>query len=114
MRLTGNKLIITNRDRHGNRLRPGNWHERLADIAADFEQGRLVYDSKVQPCMICRDRVCVVVDRSIETTKPYVLEAVESFMHINDLTPHTEPCPKQPRKLPRRGRGAKRDVNMAA
>ena len=97
MRSTGDKLIISNRDRNGARLRPGNWHERLADIAAEFQGGRLLYDSKVQPCMICRDRICVVVDRAIRHTKPYVLDTFEAFMRLNDLAPYTDPCPQQPR-----------------
>lgn len=112
MRSTGNKLIISNRDRNGARLRPSNWHERLADIAAELEGGRLIYDSKVKPCMICPNRICVVVDRSIRQTKPYVLDTIESFMRINELTPYAEPCPQQPHV--QRDKVAKRGLNLVA
>ena len=98
MHSVGNTLIITNRDRNGQRLRPSDWHHRLASLGADFKRGRLVYDKRIQPCKQCADRVCVVVDRSLAEDKHHVLEAVESFMRVNQLQPYDGICPKTQHK----------------
>ena len=98
MHAVNNTLIVTNRDRHGQRLRPSDWHHRLASLGADFKRGRLVYDRRIQPCKQCVDRICVVVDRSLAEDKKHVIDAVESFMRVNQLQPYDGICPKAQHK----------------
>lgn len=94
MHVTGEKLIINNKDRNGQTLRPSNWAERLACVAGDFDKGRIVYDGKVQPCIACKGKVCLVVDTAIAQTKPWMMDTIDSFMKVNDLAPYAGACPK--------------------
>lgn len=87
-------LIIRNRDKNNNKFRPSDWADRMASVAANFEGGRLQYNSKVLPCKRCDDIICLRVDRSIKDEQPHVLQTVEEFMEMHELENFVAKCPE--------------------
>ena len=89
-----NFLIIRNRDSEGRKLRPSDWADRMASTAAEFDAGRLQYDSRVIPCKRCDDTICLRVDRAIQSEKPHILQTIADFMSMHSLEDHASQCPE--------------------
>lgn len=87
-------IVMRNRNAKGQAIRPSNWAERLAGNAAQFHNGRLIYDGRVIPCTACADHVCLRIDRAVAVDKPHVLENIETFMRVNAIPDYANSCPQ--------------------
>lgn len=78
-------VVIEGVKEDGNRLRPGDWIERLSSSLASFgHDHRLRYDACVQPCMV-EGRKCLVVARDLSVKNPAAYDFIMGFAHSNQL-----------------------------
>lgn len=79
------RVVIQGIDQGGNRLRPGDWAERLsANLACFGQDQRLRYDIAVQPCVLNGEK-CLVVARGLAQSNPAAYEFLMAFARSNDL-----------------------------
>ena len=80
-----NYVVIEGVKEDGNRLRPGDWIERLSSSLASFDHDhRLRYDACVQPCIV-EGRKCLVVARDLSEKNPAAYEFIMGFARSNQL-----------------------------
>ena len=78
-------LIIHGVTEEGNKLRPGDWIERVCSSLTAFGEQRCVAIGKsILPCIIKGEK-CLVVARNMEQKDPDVYKFVMGFAQSNKL-----------------------------
>jgi len=83
------RLLIHGVTEAGERLRPGDWVERISSLLASFDQDqRLRYSTSVKPCVIEGEK-CLVVARGLAASDPEAYAFILGFARSNRL--HIQP-----------------------
>lgn len=78
-------IVIQGIRQGGEKLRPGDWAERISSTLAcfDYDQ-RLKYSQCVKPCIVSGEK-CLVVARGLEQSNPKAYEFIMHFASANQL-----------------------------
>lgn len=68
----------------GKRFRPSDWAERLSNLMARFNDGRLTYSPLLFP-VIRNGEKCIHIDSRLQQESPDIYELVMEFARNNNL-----------------------------
>jgi len=86
-------VVFTNRNSRGEKVRPSNWPERLADIVAAHSQKGTPLP-RCGPCYYCADRYCFTIEQNLLHTEPNMASDMLFLLRAIDAQQLSNGCPK--------------------
>jgi len=78
-------LTIEGVTKEGQRIRPGDWAERLGGSMATFRGGRVKYSPLLQPSVNADGYKCLLLDPALEQSNPELYNTILKFAERNNL-----------------------------
>jgi hypothetical protein len=77
-------IVIEGITEDGEAFRPSDWAERVSGSLSTFENQRIHYSPFLRPSLH-HDTMCVILDKSLETTNPALYKEILAFARNNKL-----------------------------